>query len=155
MKQQNKYISPQVICCADDLERTGRYANERQYYQHGTTTVYEHCIQVADVSCRIARRLHLKVNDKALIRGALLHDYFLYDWHDRQSCPRFHGFSHPYVAFKNANEDFCLNQIESNIIKCHMFPLTPIPPTTKEGWLVCIADKICALRECFAKRVVR
>ncbi len=26
----------------------------------------------------------------------------------------------------------------------HMFPLTLIPPTTKEGWLICIFDKVAA-----------
>lgn len=33
-----------------------------------------------------------------------------------------------------------------------MFPLTPIPPAYKEAWIVCIADKICAIEETLFNR---
>lgn len=28
-----------------------------------------------------------------------------------------------------------------------MFPLTVIPPSCVEGWVVCVADKLCATEE--------
>ncbi len=43
--------------------------------------------------------------------------------------------------------DFTLTDIEKDIIKKHMFPLTPIPPVHIESWIVCIADKICSAGE--------
>ncbi len=82
-----------------------------------------------------------------MIRGALLHDYFLYDWHEKAKWHKWHGFRHPYTAWKNAKAEFQLNRRETNIILRHMFPLTPVPPTCRESWLVCIADKICAMEE--------
>ena len=36
---------------------------------------------------------------------------------------------------------------EENIILRHMFPLTPVPPKYKEGWVVTLCDKYCATRE--------
>ena len=80
-------------------------------------------------------------------RGALLHDYFLYDWHLTHE--RWHGFRHPYIALSNASRDFDLTAREKNIIVRHMFPLTPIPPKYRESLLVSTADKICALKEVF------
>ena len=122
-------------------------AEEVQFFQHGNTTVLDHSIRVAEKSLKIAEKLHLKVNVESMIRGALLHDYFLYDWHDRSVRPRFHGFRHPALALRNAVRDFHLNAIERNIIIRHMFPLTIIPPLFIESWIVCIADKYSALEE--------
>ena len=60
---------------------------------------------------------------------------------------RLHGFRHPFTALRNAEADFSLTARERNIIVRHMFPLVPIPPTCREAWIVCLADKYCALRE--------
>ena len=95
----------------------------------------------------IAEFLHLSVNRKVLIRGALLHDYFLYDWHNPDNGHRLHGFSHPYTSLKNAKRDYSITKREADIIVKHMFPLTIVPPQTKEAWIVCLADKICAGEE--------
>ena len=35
------------------------------------------------------------------------------------------------------------------------FPLVPVPPTCREAWIVCLADKWCALRETIAGRLPR
>ncbi|MDY2614419.1 HD domain-containing protein [Blautia obeum] len=137
----------QVLQLAEKLEGESRLGMERRYYQHGVTTIFQHSINVACVSCKIAEKYHLDVDYYALIRGALLHDYFLYDWHVKDRSHRFHGFTHPRRALENADKEFQLTETERNMIYCHMFPLTPIPPSTKEAWIVCIADKICALSE--------
>ncbi len=130
-----------------DLDRTGRLALARAAIQHGSTTVFAHCVKVACFSLFLANKLHIPVNTHALLRGALLHDYFLYDWHEKNAGHRFHGFTHSATALKNAQEDFMLTPVEKDIIARHMFPLCPIPPRCREAWLVCAADKYCALLE--------
>ena len=35
------------------------------------------------------------------------------------------------------------------------FPLVPVPPTCREAWIVCLADKWCALCETVAGRLPR
>ena len=109
--------------------------------------VYQHSLRVARVACKFAAALSLTVDRDALIRGALLHDYFLYDWHEADPSHRLHGFRHPSRALQNAREDFELTATEEDIIAHHMFPLVPIPPHTREGWIVMLADKVCALEE--------
>lgn len=103
------------------------------------------------MSVRIAKWLPIQVNMDALVIGALLHDYFLYDWHDGKG-RHFHGFTHPECAKRNAEMDYTLSPRVKNIIARHMFPLTPVPPTCTEAWIVCIADKICAIEETLFKR---
>jgi uncharacterized protein len=129
------------------LEKESRFSLTKGYIQHGDVSVFVHCICVAYVSCCIIRIFNIKANIAALILGALLHDYFLYDWHDGELCRKVHGFTHPFKACKNAKEDMELTPLEENIIKRHMFPLVPIPPRYRESWIVCMADKICACEE--------
>lgn len=129
------------------LSTSNRWKIEIECIQHGNVTVFEHSVNVAETSIAFAAKLPITVNEESLIKGALLHDYFLYDWHDKEQSPGLHGFKHPYIALKNAKEDYDLNDIEKNIILRHMFPLVPIPPRCKEAWIVCVADKYCALGE--------
>lgn len=148
----------EVRVAAAELERTGRFGLTRHFIQHGTVSVHVHVMSVALASAHAAdvlERLRIKVDRASLIRGALLHDYFLYDWHDPDPSHRLHGFTHPFRALANAEQDFDLTDRERNIIKRHMFPLVPIPPTCREAWIVCLADKACALRETVSARLPR
>lgn len=120
-----------------------------QYTQHGNTSCLLHSIAVTYYSMLFARIFHIKYCKQSLIIGGLLHDYFLYDWHEPSH--DWHGFSHPGTAFFNANRDFGLDEIESDIIKRHMFPLTPIPPRYRESYIICLIDKMCSLYEIFKK----
>jgi len=126
----------------------------KTFVQHGETTVFEHCLSVAKFSLLMAhfleRTLKIGIDKDSLVRGALLHDYFLYDWHDK-TVPgrRVHGFTHPGTAMRNAERDFGLNDLERDIISKHMFPVTPFPPMHRESIIVNLADKWCALCEAF------
>ena len=118
-----------------------------KFVQHGKTSCLEHSIAVAYNSFLMAEAMGTEYDRESLIRGGLLHDYFLYDWHENDASHRLHGFRHPGTALRNATRDYALNQREKNTIARHMFPLTPIPPQCREAWLVCLADKWCAMEE--------
>lgn len=47
----------------------------------------------------------------------------------------------------NAMQEFELSEVEKDIIRKHMFPLTLIPPRYRETWIVCLVDKICSVKE--------
>ena len=81
-----------------ELEQKGNLVHEKKAIQHGSTTVYEHSVGVAGASLKLAELFHIKVNEKALVKGALLHDYFLYDWHEKRKGHHFHGFTHPGLS---------------------------------------------------------
>ena len=139
----------EIMAQAARLEAAGRLSLLRRFTQHGHCSVYVHSLSVASLALRLARRLPVKVDESALIRGALLHDYFLYDWHVPDPNRPLHGFYHPKAALDNARQDFNLTDKEEDIIRHHMFPLTLTPPRTAEGLLVCLADKLCAIKETF------
>ena len=86
-----------------------------------------------------------------MIKAALLHDYFLYDWHEPDPNRPNHAFHHARMAWENARRDYDLGPTEEDIIRHHMFPVVPLPPRTVEGWIVNAADKACALTETLSK----
>ena len=134
-----------------------RVLDMQAFTQHGDTSCLLHCVAVAYYSHRVARfcRRVLPFREQELLRGALLHDYFLYDWHDKDPAHNLHGFRHPGFALRNAEKDFELTRVERNIIARHMFPLTPKPPTCREAVLVSLVDKACSLYETMGRNCYR
>lgn len=70
-------------CLGHTITSSKHMNKERHFTQHRGTSVYEHSIGVAYTSYFIASHLPFRFDEQALIRGALLHDYFLYDWHEK------------------------------------------------------------------------
>lgn len=135
-----------------DVLASPRMQALRGFIQHGRVTRYEHCLSVCYIALRLAQRMNIRVDERSMVRGALLHDYFLYDWHDPENLRLLHGFTHPGEALRSALEEFELNAIERDVIHRHMFPLTPVPPHCREALLVSIADKVSAVLETFGVR---
>ena len=116
------------------------------FIQHGDITCLEHCLFVSYTSFSLCRSLGLNAEEAA--RGALLHDLFLYDWHDKNAeYTGLHGFSHPKTALHNAEIHFDLTTREKDMIVKHMWPLTLRVPRYRESFIVGIADKFCAVLE--------
>lgn len=140
--KDKKYIE-----CVWDIMLSKPFQKMNEFIQHGTTTTLEHCISVSYFSYKMCKSMGYDYVSAA--RGGLLHDLFLYDWHThcKETGNHFHGFTHPVVAHRNADKYYKLNDIEKDIIKKHMWPLTIIPPKYKEGYVVMYADKYCSLYE--------
>ncbi|MCL2754310.1 MAG: HD domain-containing protein [Oscillospiraceae bacterium] len=134
-----------------DILQSPEMQQSKNYVQHGSVSVYSHSVAVAEHSYKMAKsleKLGIMFNLKSLVRGALLHDFFQYDWHDDWDL--LHGWKHPRLALKNAHKQFNLTMRERDIIRKHMWPMTLLNfPTCREAWLVCFADKYCSLLETF------
>lgn len=136
---------------AEELCAQGRIAEMHKFTQHGSVSTHAHVLRVARTAWGWAHALRLPISDDELLRGAVLHDYYLYDWHDPVN--KGHATQHPLRALRNAEADFELTDKERNIISAHMWPLPPSRiPKTREAWLVCFADKWCSLVETFCMR---
>lgn len=120
-----------------------------RHLSHHDASLADHSVAVAYYAFVIARSLGFRHSLQELARGALLHDFFHYDW--RVSKPRsggLHGFDHPREALENAEASYGpLSALERDIILRHMWPLTPIPPRYPESIIVCLVDKAVSVAE--------
>lgn len=116
---------------------------------HKVTTTYMHCLNVAECSYLLAKRLHIRIDEESLAMGALLHDFYLYNYRAQNEIGGYeHLTKHPGNALKNAQTYFDVTDKVENIIASHMWPMTITKlPKSKEAVLVCIADKVCAFKE--------
>lgn len=138
-----------------DLVTSETVLQMKQYIQHGTTTTFDHCLNVAYHNYNICKKFNLDAKSGA--RAGMLHDLFLYDWHyypikklDRLR----HGATHPKRAYENACKHFELSPCEKDIICKHMFPMTVALPKYRETVVIILVDKYCGLLETVVPRLV-
>lgn len=141
----------------DEILNHEKWLNIKEYRHHLDTRAI-HCLQVCCTSWRKAKK-NKNCDAKSVAIGALLHDFFLYDWQNEKVdynsidvkrkafAPKLHGFVHPLIAYNNAEKYFpqLMNGKIKDIIVKHMWPLTMRPPKYTESWIVCFADKNCSL----------
>ena len=127
----------------------------QEYKAHGRVSVYAHSLNVAIMAYKINEKTGRKCDLKTLLIGALLHDFYLYDWHDARlfvNIFKMHGFTHPDIACQNAVDHFDIDENVQKVIRCHMWPLTFRRfPSSREAMIVCMADKLSALKETFTR----
>lgn len=118
-----------------------------EFKHHYGTSCYRHCLHVSYLNFIICKKLHLDA--RAAARAGMLHDLFLYDWHKyaKKTGNHFHGLTHPRYAMHMAEKNFKLSKKEKEIILHHMWPLTITLPTSKEGFIITITDKISGMLE--------
>lgn len=145
---------------AEDILRHPLFLQMRTFRHHGAgNSVYDHSLSVAEAAYAIAVWMRLPESETAsVVRAALLHDFFGYDWHGErfrrylsrysgfQRLKHMHGFVHGPIAAHRAKRIFGLTDRECEAIARHMFPLSAMPHT-RLAWIVTIADKAVAFRE--------
>jgi len=141
--EERTSMEAEFITTARPLLELPAVAKLAQYNHHRGKTRMNHVKEVAYLSFRWGKRLSL--DTEAIIRGALLHDLFYYDW--LHEGPRLHGFRHHNIALENARHITALTEKEVDIIKKHMWPLTIIPPRYMESLVVSLVDKFCSIRD--------
>ena len=120
----------------------------KEFPQHHGSNTLKHCIAVAKRSFALAEKFGWDIDEKELVRAAMLHDYYLYKIKEEGLSAFRHGTSHPDIAVRNAHKDFGLSEKEMKDIRSHMWPLTfRHPPRSKVAALLCLADKDIAIRE--------
>jgi len=111
--------------------------------RHHDDSLLKHSLTVSLAAFYIARAFN--ADEVATARGALLHDFFLYDWRD--GTKRRHATRHARTALKNAKAYFSLDPVEEDIIVTHMWPIGGPFYSFHESFLVSSVDKIVSAKE--------
>lgn len=132
----------QDLLCQQSVQRM------KQYPHHGMINTHFHSVYVSYqvYKCCVFWRIQaLKTQD--IVRAALLHDLYLYDWH-LEKHEKKHAWYHPQAAVRNIEKYrlVVLNDMQREMILSHMFPLSA-PPHSLGGWMLTLVDKYCAYRE--------
>ena len=135
------------------LDKDPKVLRMREYTQHGKVSTYDHCVSVTRLAYRIDKALAGRADQEALLKGAMLHDFYLYDWHEGDGTHKLHGYHHADKAVENARAYFGISDREASVIWSHMWPLNLLRiPRSREAWIVCLADKIVSCRETLFER---
>lgn len=142
---------PEFYKLTGDLLATPEVQSLAGFVQHDTFDRLQHVLSVSYLTYHYCSRHSL--DSRTAARAGVMHDLYYYDWHENDWSHRPHGYRHPGFAVINAKK-LCggLDKKTENIIRRHMWPLTPVPPRYREGWVIVAADKYCAYRELKACR---
>ena len=126
-----------------------RIKKMRDINMHRGSNTYEHSFKVAKKSIRYANRSRRKnIDFKVVLVGAILHDYYLYDWRIEKNKRKKHGRNHPYISSENASKDFQISEKTKKVIESHMWPINMKEyPTSREAKIVSLCDKMVSLGE--------
>lgn len=154
-----------------ELEHKDFVQELNQFPHHGPhNNILQHSLRVAFVVYLLC--LLFRINPwvrKSAVVAALLHDCFGFNWHNKsdprmnslknekgiKKITRLHVFNHGNLAVKNVERYIELNPRQEDAIRKHMFPAYPIPPRYVEGWLLTVADKVVATKECLEAIVIK
>lgn len=138
----NKYIKNEYYKIIQDIISIDEFKKLKNITHHGITR-YDHSLRVSYYTYLITKNLHLDY--KKATRAALLHDFYFDEVEEFNEI--FKLRRHPNFALENAKKYFTLSNMEEDIIKSHMFPVTFTPPKYLESWIVDIIDDFSAVYE--------
>lgn len=128
-----------------------RIQKMKEVKMHRGSNCFEHSFKVAKKAIHGALRSRRKnINLEVILIGAILHDYYLYDWREDHSKKKGHAKNHQYIASQNAMRDFDVSPEVKKVIEAHMWPLNfKEYPKSREAKIVSVSDKVVAIQEAF------
>ena len=131
-----------------------RILRMKEIPMHRGSNCYIHSFRVAKKAIKNAIRLFKKNIDlEVVLIGAILHDYYLYDWRSNREYRKGHAKNHQKIASENASRDFDVPLEIKKVIESHMWPFNIKSfPNTREAKVVSFADKSVATMEAFTSK---
>lgn len=122
----------------DEILNDEEFMKLKSFKHHGISR-YEHSLIVSYKAYKYAKKHNLDYVSVA--KAGLLHDFFVNSDNPNMYERFITTFKHTKLASSNAYKQFGINELESNIIEAHMFPINTTLPKHKESWVVNLIDK--------------
>lgn len=136
----------EYLSLVEDILNHKEFEKTKNINHHGLNR-YDHSVRVSYSAYKVAKFLRLKKEETA--RAGLLHDFFLVN-NRKISVKEKLGtvVNHPKYAAAYSEKFFKLNEVEKDIIKTHMFPISiNLVPKYAESWIVNIMDNLVSIYE--------
>ena len=123
---------------------------------HHRSSVGDHSIHTARAGltmCNVISKAGIHIDERKIVRISLLHDLGILGRYEKYKNNFECGYRHPQestVTAKKLWHDIDPKSIRA--IRSHMWPLSPTMPTSKEAFILCIADKATALGDRFNRK---
>lgn len=157
-----------------DILLNDEFQKRKLFMHHPHLSVWDHSITVS-YSSFILAKYFFNADVKITAIAGLLHDFYPDAWiyneelakldngkyveemYRKHSLFKMHGFVHAAAAAENYVKFFpnLENDIITNSIKRHMFPLNIIPPKYKEGFIITLVDKANSCNEVLNANVIK
>ena len=148
-ERKNAYSD--VFHYGKDIVETDIFKKALAQTHHKKTTVGDHSACVAVIALRMCRRLNRRVchlDERRVVLAALTHDLGIVGRHEKYSNNLETYIRHPSDSAKIAMRLLPeMNKKFYRTISRHMFPLTILPPTSIEGIIISIADKMASVKD--------
>ena len=141
-------MDPVIRQEAGDILESERFKRCRGIIHHKGTNVARHSLEVAEYALRLYKKGNYPdTNVRDVVRAGLLHDIGMSDSKVHDSVSFLKAYTHPRRSAQIAVEEYGANEVQTDAILHHMWPICVIPPSHRAGWLVLQADKHCAGRD--------
>lgn len=136
-----------------DILGSGEFQRAFGQTHHKCMTVADHSLGVCVIClyiCLVLKKIHISVHVRDLTVAALCHDLGIMGRYEKyrsnfECCGRHPVDSLDCIRELIGEEEY--NDIIENSVRCHMWPLTPLPPRYREGIILTTADKVSAVME--------
>jgi uncharacterized protein len=141
---------PVLMGLAGDILTHPEFIGMGRFYSHKYEIRFKHLMNVAYYAVKIARFLRGDV--ETTVRAALLHDFYPYQRHRKDTKYLKHLKIHAHESLTNAQNFFIISTEVSEIILRHHWPLAKGKPKHVEAFSVIAADWFAATMETFYHR---
>ncbi len=150
MRKQRAARKKDILNIGDDIIGSKRFMKAKATPHHFDYSVAAHSLDAAECAlgiCRWLKRRGVSVSEDDVVRTSLLHDIGMTEDDVFQSKPSEKAYTHPTEGARIAREEFGADDIQSDAILYHMWPIGHIAPHHALGWILVAADKWSSIRE--------